>query len=157
MWWTRCRRKLCNFFQGCGSLGLLLRWMFSLGSGFRIGFDPCGISCVFCNEHVESVCFIFYRCHFLGRVWYHVFRWLGWKFVLHSNLASLLIILLDLGKGKKKRLGFLLIYKMLTYFWRRRRLWSSWFTSWKWFLGKHYGHTCSFYEWDYGPIMCWKQ
>jgi len=30
----------------------------------RIIFDPCGISCVFYNEPVESVCYIFVRCHF---------------------------------------------------------------------------------------------
>jgi len=35
--WT-CYKNLCNFLQGCGSRGLLSRWMFSLGSCFKIGF-----------------------------------------------------------------------------------------------------------------------
>jgi len=34
--------------------------------------------------------------------------WLGRELVLHSDLASLVSVMLDLGGGKKERLGFLL-------------------------------------------------
>lgn len=39
--------------------------------------DFGGISCVFCNKSVKSVCHFFVRHYFLDQVWYRVFRWLG--------------------------------------------------------------------------------
>jgi len=77
----------------------------------RIIVDLGGISCVFFNEIVELVCHFFVRCPFLGQIWYHVFKWMGWELVLPSDIASLLSFMFDLGGGKKESLGFLLIWQ----------------------------------------------
>ena len=46
-------------------------------------------------------------------MWYHVFRWLGWKFILPLELVSLLSFMLELGWGKKERFSFLLVCQIL--------------------------------------------
>ena len=28
--------------------------------------------------------------------------------------------------------------------------------SWKWFLGRHFGHQCFLYVWAEDPILCWR-
>jgi hypothetical protein len=62
--------------------------------------DPRGISCVLCNDRIDSVCHLFVICPLLSQVWYHVLRWLlGWEFVLPKDLECLLSILLDLDGG----------------------------------------------------------
>jgi hypothetical protein len=73
----------------------------------RIIVDLGGISCVFCNEYVESVSHLFHSFPFLGQVRYHVFRWLGWEFVLPSDLASNFSFMFELVLGGWE-VGFLI-------------------------------------------------
>jgi len=66
----------------------------------RIIVDPGGISCVFCNESIDSVSHLFIRFSFLGQVWYHVFKLLRLELVLPFDLRSLLSFTFELGGGK---------------------------------------------------------
>lgn len=87
-----------------------------------------------------------------------MFRWLGWELVLPSDLASLPSLMFDLGRRKKERLGYILIWQFVIW-----SMWRSWnarifsrkemyvlqlvdmvkFTYWKWILEKHYSHVTS--------------
>ena len=71
---------------------------------------------------------------------------------------------------EKERLEYLLIWKYVVWFmWRSQNarfflgketfvlqlVDMVKFTSWKWFLGKHYSHACSLYESGHEPTFCW--
>jgi len=58
---------------------------------------------------MESVSHIFVTCPFFRRVWYSVFRSLGWKIVLPGELGGVLNLFLGLGRGKSSRC-FLLVW-----------------------------------------------
>jgi len=56
-----------------------------------------------------------------------VFRSLGWKLIIPSDLASLLRFYFRIRWGKKERFGFLLIWKTVVWtLWRFRTLTSFW-------------------------------
>jgi len=74
-----------------------------------------------------------------------------------------------LSGGNKESYGFLLIWQIVVWsLWRSRNTHIFLekdtfvlhlvdivkFISWKWVLRKHYGHTCSFFEWDHEPMLC---
>jgi len=45
--------------------------------------------CVFCGVEAKTVSHLFVTCQVASRVWYDIFRWLGWKLVLPSDLLGL--------------------------------------------------------------------
>jgi hypothetical protein len=77
-----------------------------------------------------------------------------------------------MGKSRKDRTWWLLIWHTIVW-----AIWNSWsdvlfsegtfsaeclvdrvkLLSWKWFLGKNHGTTCSFYEWGIHPTFCWNR
>jgi len=96
-------------------------------------------------------------------VWYHVSRWLGWVFVSPLGLAHHFLSFTGLGKGKRVRLGLLLVWHAV--------IWTIWTSrndlifsggvlreeplvdrakllAWKWFLANHPASSCTYHEWE---------
>ena len=128
-----------------------------------------GLECVFCGALSESSAHLFLSCPSLFQVWYQVARWLGWVFVPPLGLAQHLQAFLGLGRGKRVRLGLLLVWPAV--------IWTIWTShndlifvggtlreepvvdrakllAWKWFLAKCPASSCSYHEWEVQPILC---
>lgn len=131
-----------------------------------------GLGCVFCAMSSESSVHLFLSCPSILPVWYPVSRWLGWEFVIPLGLAQLFLSFTGLGRGKRVRLGLLLIWHAV--------IWTIWTSrndlifsggalreepvvdrakllAWKWFLAKCPDSSCSFYEWEVQPVLCWQR
>jgi len=77
-----------------------------------------GLGCVFCAAPSESSVHLFLLCPSILPVWYQVSRWLGWEFVIPLGLAQPLLSFTGLGRGKRVRLGLLLVWHAV--------IWTIW-------------------------------
>jgi len=68
------------------------------------------LGCVSCSEPSESAVHLFIVCSVVLSVWYQVSRWLGWEFVIPIGLSQLFQAFTGLGRGKRVRLGLLLVW-----------------------------------------------
>jgi len=57
----------------------------------------------------ESAVHLFIVCTAVLPVWYQVSRWLGWEFVIPLGISQLFQAFTGLGRGKRVRLGLLLV------------------------------------------------
>jgi len=131
-----------------------------------------GLGCVFCADPSESPVHFFLSCPSILLVWYHVSRWLGWESVIPLGLAQQFLYFTGLGSGKRTRLGLFLVWHAV--------IWTIWTSqndlifsggalrkepvvdrpkllAWKWFLAKCPASSCSFYEWEVQPVLCWQR
>jgi hypothetical protein len=125
--------------------------------------------CVVCVGRVESSTHLFMHCPFAMRVWYDIFRWLGVNIVIPPSIALLFEMFRGLGRNKKLRQGFTMIW--------HATIWSIWkvrnsvifangvldlnalvdevkVTSWKCSLARLNLRPCLFYEWVWDPGEC---
>jgi len=72
-----------------------------------------GLGCVFCSAPSESSVHLFLSYPSILPVWYQVSRWLGWEFVVPLGLAQQFLYFTDLGRGKRVRLGLLLVWHVV--------------------------------------------
>jgi len=77
-----------------------------------------GLGCDFCEAPSESSVQLFLSCPFIFPVWYQVSRWLGWEFVIPLGLAQQFLSFTGLGRGKRVRLGLLLVWHAV--------IWTIW-------------------------------
>jgi hypothetical protein len=131
-----------------------------------------GLGCVFCDAQLESSVHLFLSCPSILPVWYQVSRWFGWEFVSPLGLAQQFLSFTGLGRGKRVRIGLLLVWHAV--------IWTIWTSrndlifsggalseepvvdrakllAWKWFLAKCPASPCSFYEWELHPVLCWQR
>jgi len=131
-----------------------------------------GVRCVFCHVSLESATHMFLSCPSFFPVWYQVARWLGWVFVMPMGIAQHFQAFTGLGWGKRVRLGLLLVWHVV--------IWTIWVSrndlifvggllreepvvdrvkllAWKWFRVKCPASSCSLYEWEVQPVLCWNR
>ena len=68
------------------------------------------LGCVSCDVLSESAVHLFLECPTVFPVWYQVARWLGWEFVFPLGLAQQFQAFTGFGRGKRVRLGLLLVW-----------------------------------------------
>lgn len=61
-------------------------------------------------EGVESIDYLFVTCEMVLRVWYQVFRWLGWDWMLPWNIEGLFQVFVSLGSQSRDRLGVISVW-----------------------------------------------
>jgi hypothetical protein len=168
-WSSLWRKKGC--FQKCGKLGPLQKWRSFLGNFWKWGViaDVCASTCVLCGLRPESADHLFGSCNHISQVWYGILRWLGVESVSPRGVLRFLEAFLGMGRGRKDRMGWLLIWKTIVWKSRNDIIFSEWtffveclvdrvkLLSWKWFLGKNSGSHCFFYEWGIHPTLCWNR
>ena len=159
------------FFRGSSFLIGSLRKIILLGAGFPSG----GVGCVFCpmgGVPSETAVHMFLSCLSSFLVWYQVARWLGWELVMPVGLAQQFEAFTGLGRAKRTRLGLLLVWYAV--------IWTIWASrndlifvggllreepvvdrvkllAWKWFRTKCLASSCSLYEWEVQPVLCWNR
>jgi hypothetical protein len=136
----------------------------------RRNLQRCGVTlpdgdfgCVLCHEPTKSAVHLFIVCPESFSVWYQVSRWLGWDFVSPQDLPQHFLAFTGLGRGKKVRLGLLLVWHAV--------IWTIWMSrndlifsggtlreepvvdrvkllAWKWFLAKCPAISCTYHQWE---------
>lgn len=71
--------------------------------------DLEGVLCSLCDHWLEWISNLFFTCNFSSRVWYVVFRWLGFQVVLPRELGCLFKFVYFFGGRFKVMGGFIMI------------------------------------------------
>lgn len=65
-----------------------------------------GSSCILCVEWIELASHLFVTCNLSSCVWYKIFRWLGFQFVIPSDIRIIFEVFISLGVNSKFRKVF---------------------------------------------------